>query len=830
MRLVFDPSPETPSPAEGRTGALVRLAAIIGAVSSFACVPLALGLMGFEAALPPLLSGIGFAALLWLLRRGGLRSASSWLVGLCVVGTGFVHLANGGLAGWSYPLLVILPMLAVLVQPQSSRALGSRVGIAVLGLLAVSLAFPDAWWYADPPPSEQTIWLLRLGFQLLAVVGASAVATYAVARLEAALTEARATEHQATQAAERKTSFLANISHELRTPLNAILGYSELVLEDPSVTVLARRDVGRIHAAGQQLLELINEVLHHARLEASTPLAPETRRLDDLVADWLVAERGQLVARDGGAHVEVLGDPRRLAAVVGHIVEGHRRRGSARVELTTLVGDDGVAVTLHPASPPSAEAAGAPLPWLLAERTAAALGISVHRAPDGRFTLVLPRPDASQPRPWLGGGALALRPESLPADPMRALRAQLSHRLAWISLGILTLVAPVLVALYDGGPEAALAVMGWAGLIASLIGLQRAGHHRVANLGLAIGQILVLTVVVALFGGSHGFGMVFFPTVAVLGTLIVGSRGGYAVLALAVACVGGLAVADDLALLPASAPDPRAQVMLGTAVATWLTAALVATWAGRLERLVTSARHAAQRAEEADRATSAFLDVVSMELRTPLNAVLGYAELLLEERPVSAEVRDDLQHIIDAGRHLLTVVDDLLDMSAIVSDQLEVEPREVELQPLLASVLTVVEPMVERGRNVLRAQVDAEVACVVADPKRLRQILLNLLSNAAKFTSDGSVDVLVTASAADEVRIAVRDTGIGIAESELPHLFQPFRQVHHESPGRYGGTGLGLAISRRLARLMGGDIEARSALGHGSEFTLSLRHEARQGG
>ncbi|MEO0605919.1 MAG: HAMP domain-containing sensor histidine kinase, partial [Myxococcota bacterium] len=345
--------------------------------------------------------------------------------------------------------------------------------------------------------------------------------------------------------------------------------------------------------------------------------------------------------------------------------------------------------------------------------------------------------------------------------------------------------------------------------------------HRTASFVMAFGFLAVVVSIQAFQGGTAGAGMAYFPLVAVLGTLVVGSSGGHLITVVTAASIVAMGLAEYAGLLPTHAPDPRLYVAFVTAVATTMSAALVAMWSAPVEAALAAARDAAWRASEANRATSGFLDAVSIELRTPLNAILGYAELLCEEHEHADDLCEDVGRILDAGRHLGSVVDDLLDMSAIATEQLELRSAAVELAPLLTSALAVVRPLVEGRANVLDVEVDAEVWGVTADATRLRQILVNLLSNAAKFTEEGTIAVRVQAGA-DMVVISVQDTGIGIARQDLKRLFEPFRQVHRGTPGEYGGTGLGLAISRRLARKMGGDIRVRSSLGKGSRFSLFL--------
>jgi signal transduction histidine kinase len=217
------------------------------------------------------------------------------------------------------------------------------------------------------------------------------------------------------------------------------------------------------------------------------------------------------------------------------------------------------------------------------------------------------------------------------------------------------------------------------------------------------------------------------------------------------------------------------------------------------------------RAESA--AKSAMVASVSHELRTPLSAIIGYAELLEEEGGSS----DELQRISGAARHVLTLVNTLLDLAKLQAGRLELVSEPVAARGLLDELRGLVSPIARA--NVVRFDVDDNVPWVRGDRTRVLQILLNLLSNACKFTDAGTITLRVTSDGA-AVAFAVEDSGIGMDAAQLASLFEDFVQVHHD-PSR-GGTGLGLALSRRLAEAMGGRIDARSAPGRGSTFTLTL--------
>ncbi len=228
-----------------------------------------------------------------------------------------------------------------------------------------------------------------------------------------------------------------------------------------------------------------------------------------------------------------------------------------------------------------------------------------------------------------------------------------------------------------------------------------------------------------------------------------------------------------------------------------------------------------ERTEEANRAKSRFLANVSHELRTPLNAIIGYADLLTEQADERnlADFSQDLGRIRRAAEHQLTLVNDVLDLAKVEAGRLDVTVSPVALAPFLTDLVATVEPMVRRNGNRLEAAGVEGAGTIRTDPTRLRQILLNLLSNAARHTSNGVVRLEALRDGTDAVFL-VRDTGVGMSPEDLAALFQAFSQVG--SVDARGGTGLGLEISRRLARLLGGDLTVESAPAHGSTFTLRL--------
>jgi signal transduction histidine kinase len=234
---------------------------------------------------------------------------------------------------------------------------------------------------------------------------------------------------------------------------------------------------------------------------------------------------------------------------------------------------------------------------------------------------------------------------------------------------------------------------------------------------------------------------------------------------------------------------------------------------------------------EASQAKSYFLANMSHELRTPLNAIIGYSEMMLEDEAENQGECDrvaDLQKIYIAGKHLLALINNILDLSKIEAGKMNLELETFEVAPMIQEVAWTIKPLVTKNANILKIQVADEVSTMHADMLKVRQILLNLISNACKFTEKGTITLDVArycVNGSERLTFRVIDTGIGMTPEQLAKLFRPFTQASVATSRQYGGTGLGLTICQRFCQMMGGNLTVDSTLGEGSAFTFWLPTE-----
>jgi signal transduction histidine kinase/DNA-binding response OmpR family regulator len=263
------------------------------------------------------------------------------------------------------------------------------------------------------------------------------------------------------------------------------------------------------------------------------------------------------------------------------------------------------------------------------------------------------------------------------------------------------------------------------------------------------------------------------------------------------------------------------------------------------KRISEDLEYARDRAEEANRAKSTFLANMSHELRTPLNAIIGYSEMLREDANDNGqpEMVEDLLKIHSAGHHLLNLINDILDLSKIEAGRMDLHLEEFDIAQVVRDVVVTIRPLILGNNNRLNLELSNDLGTMYADVTKVRQSLFNLLSNASKFTNHGTITLRVTPQQLDlghngadlrtrrtgsMVVFEIIDTGIGMSQSQIDRLFQPFIQADSSTTRKYGGTGLGLTITKRFSQMMGGDVTVKSAVNHGSTFTITLPLQVEQ--
>jgi len=230
------------------------------------------------------------------------------------------------------------------------------------------------------------------------------------------------------------------------------------------------------------------------------------------------------------------------------------------------------------------------------------------------------------------------------------------------------------------------------------------------------------------------------------------------------------------------------------------------------------------RLQETTRIRSHFLAIMSHELRSPMNAIIGFSQLLLRNQQdrLNSQQESMVQRVLNSGKHLLRLIDEILDFSKLEANCLALQPEEFNLAELISDTTAEMHSLIEQQNLKLQVKLNLENPLVVNDKYRLRQVLVNLLSNAIKFTNVGSITIEAWEPSTERIAIAVEDTGIGIAQADLKDIFTEFRQANQTLVRQHGGTGLGLSIANRLVQMMHGSITVTSELGQGSTFQVEI--------
>jgi len=422
-----------------------------------------------------------------------------------------------------------------------------------------------------------------------------------------------------------------------------------------------------------------------------------------------------------------------------------------------------------------------------------------------------------------------LLPEMLRHDRERY---RLATRVAAFDLALLSF-GPVFALIFAvlGAPVSSNLVISASLLLtANSIYLRNGGNVLLSGHIVTAVAFSVYTALATVNGGHHSAPMLWYVSVPVFAIALCGTRAGFVwtgisvitIIAFYVACENGLAFPDE--------PTPEGKRFLECAglLGILLCVLFLTFLFNRVEQdAQRTIQDALVEAQAADCAKSEFLANMSHEIRTPMTAILGYTDLLYEGNLDEAQTEDVVRTIKRNGDHLLAIINDILDLSKIDAGKLVVDEVVCSPLQLVAEVVELMRVRVESKGLVLLVQFEDHVPeTIVTDPTRLRQILINLIGNAIKFTEEGGIRLVVrtckTQEGLSQLRFEVIDTGIGMSSEQIARLFHAFSQADSSTTRRFGGTGLGLAISRRLAEMLGGLISVTSAPGEGSTFFLNI--------
>ena len=422
-------------------------------------------------------------------------------------------------------------------------------------------------------------------------------------------------------------------------------------------------------------------------------------------------------------------------------------------------------------------------------------------------------------------------------DPHNYRRARFILSLAglgWLGSLILSAVFSFLLPFSSGAMLCLLASLSYALVPAVLnfAGLEPAGHLLVLVFFTLTGCVNYT------LGGWSGPLLIWYAFLPATAALVTGQRFALIWSALVLAQLAGLHWLDSTWQMGARLSQEEIELLSLLSIIGFLLALLILTFLyekfetqiiRRLQRNNRELARARDQALEASLAKSNFVANMSHEFRTPLNAIIGYSDMLLDDS-ATEEQRPDLQRIRQAGAHLLKLVNGLLDLSKMEAGKMELDLTSVSLEQLLREVEDTLRPQIQQGNNCLSIEQPQPSPVLVTDVLMLKQCLINLLGNAAKFTQNGQIQ-LRASICAPRIRLEVHDTGIGMTGDQMAIIFQPFTQADAGTTRKYGGTGLGLTLARRLAQLLGGDIEVSSVPSKGSVFALTtlLDHSAGSG-